>query len=247
MQNNTFYLYNINFNTIKQEFRLRNEFILMLFVLPFLSGCGSPFITAKQDDIITQIDLWSQANEYGKAFATLGYAKPKHPQYHILQQRKLTLLAQAKEYEQHVDKQVIKFIKADQWAQALDLLDQAKENYPQSDGLANTEKKLLEQQEKLLASIDKDILLQRAQWMIKIRPVYQKKQNTVPRNARVKKQFDDLNMESKILAQKVTVLSQQAIKRKHYITAKTRINQAIALESNEKRQEILSQLKSRAK
>ncbi len=247
MKNNTFHLNDINLNTLRQKLRLRDAFIIMLFVLPFLSGCGSAFITSKQDDVITQIDVWSEANEYGKAFATLDYVKPKHPQYQKLQLRKITLLAQAKKYEQHIDKQVIKYIKADQWAQALDLLDQAKENYPQSKAITNTEKRLLEQQQKLLASIDKNILLQRSQWMIKTRPVYEEKLNTDPRNKSVKIQLDDLNKESKILAQNLTVLSQQAIKRKHYITAKTRINQAITLEPSEKRQEILSQLKSRAK
>ena len=263
VKNNTFHLYGIKFDfktiyfrapdSLRKKSGLRSALVIILVILPLLTGCGSAFVASRQDDIVTQIDVWSAENEYGKAFATLDYVKTSHPQYQELQLRKKTLLTQAGEYEQRIDKQIQKLIKANQWAQALDLLDQAKEKYPLTNdnsknrGLEKTEKSLLAQQQKSLASIDQDIMLQRSQWMIKTRPVYQKKLNTDPRSELLKKQVESLNNEAKLLAEKLTQLSKEAMEEKHYKTARTRINQAIALESNKQRQQILSQLQSREK
>ncbi len=132
-------------------------------------------------------------------------------------------------------------------------MDQAKEKYPLADtdtdnkGLAKTEKNLIEQQQKLLGSIEQKITLQRSQWMIQARPVYQTKLNADPRNDALKRQLDALNKEAKVLSQKLTLLSQQAINKKHFKTARLRINQAIALDPSAKRQEILSQLNKHSK
>lgn len=239
---------------IKHEIiRLISQLVTIFFIVSFLSGCGTAFIASKQDDIVTQIDVWSAENEYGKAFTTLDYVKSTHPQYKKLQHRKKSLLIQATEYEQNIDKQIKQYIKNNQWAQALDLMDQAKEKYPlaatdtNNRNLAKTEQYLIEQQQKLLGSIEQELTLQRSQWMIQARPVYQTKLNADPRNAALKRQLDALNKEAKILSQKLTVLSQQAITKKHFKTARLRINQAIALDPSAKRQEILSQLNKNSK
>ncbi len=252
MKKNLFHLLDIKFNikTFQKKFRLSSVLVFILFVLPLLSSCGTAFVASKQDDILTQIDVWSAENEYGKAFATLDYVKTSHPQYAELQIRKKTLLTQATEYELRIDKQIKQFIATNQWSQALDLIDQAKEKYPLPKAennhriLAQTEKYLLAQQQKALSSIDQDIMLERSQWMIKTWPIYQEKLNTDPRNEVLKKQLDDLNEEAKSLSQKLALLSQQAINKKHYKTAKIRINQAIALDPTQKHQAILTQLKN---
>ena len=251
MKKNLFHLHDIKFNikTFQKKFRLSSVLVFILFVLPLLSSCGTAFVASKQDDVLTQIDVWSAENKYGKAFATLNYVKTSHPQYAELQIRKKTLLTQATEYELRIDKQIKQFIATNQWSQALDLIDQAKEKYPLAKAennhriLAQTEKYLLAQQQKALSSIDQDIMLERSQWMIKTWPIYQEKLNTDPRNEVLKKQLDDLNKEAKSLSQKLALLSQQAINKKHYKTAKIRINQAIALDPTQKHQAILSQLK----
>lgn len=227
--------------------KLRIFFVISLFILPFLSGCGTAFIAAKQDDIITQIDVWATENEYAKAFTTIDYVKQSHPQYATLQTRKKTLLTQAIEYQQNIEQQVKLFIKERQWAQALDLLDQAKKKYPQGKILAKIEQHLLTQQQKTLAIINQKIMLARSQWMIKNLPIYEEKLNTDPRNKTLKKQLEQLHKEAGKLAQKLTIMAQNKADEKHYKTAKVRIKQAIALENNEQRQKILAQLKSRSK
>lgn len=224
---------------------LRSVLVTVLLVLPLLSGCVNSFIASKQDNLLTQIDVWSAKNEYGKAFATLGYVKTSHPQYQKLQRRKKNLLVQAKGYEQHINKQTQQFIETNQWTQALDLLDQAKEKYPLSKSIAKTEKKLLKQQQRLLASINQNILLEQSRGKIKIRSVYQDKLNIDPRNEALKKQILDLNKESKVLSRKLTQLSKEAVNKQQYKTAKTLITQAIALEPSKKRRQTLSRLQSR--
>ncbi|MCU7831498.1 MAG: hypothetical protein KZQ56_02570 [gamma proteobacterium symbiont of Lucinoma myriamae] len=151
---------------VRQQPGLRAVLVTILIILPLLSGCGTAFIASKQDDILTQIDVWSVENEYGKAFATLEYVKASHPQYQKLQIRKKKLLILAGEYEQRIDRQIQQLIKDNHWAQALDLLDQAKEKYPSSKGIKKTEKYFLAQQQQLLASIEQKIMLERSQCII---------------------------------------------------------------------------------
>lgn len=233
--------------------KLTSSCITTLLISLFLVGCGTPFVASKQDDLMTQIDVWSAENEYGKAFSTLHYVKASHPQYQQLQIREKLLLVQANEYEVHIDKQIHKYIIDKQWSKALDLLDQAKQKYPinktdnRNRSLATTEKILLEKQKKALASINQHITLKRANWMIEVLPLYGNKLKTDPRNIVLKKRLNQLNKEAKTLSQKMTIMSQQAIKKEHYKTARIRINLAIALESSKQRQKILSQLKKRSK
>ena len=252
MKSKEFYSFdnNITLKKLNNMSSLNTSLMIIILMASFLSGCGTAFVASKQDDVLTQIDVWSAENEYGKAFSTLNYVKASHPQYKALQIRKTSLLIQANEYEQSIDKQTKSFIKANQWAEALDLIDQAKEKYPLGEsknrGLLKTEKNLLLQQQKLLTSINQTILIKRSQWMIDTLPVYHEKLNTDPRNESLQNQVSSLDKEAKILSQKLTEIAQQAIAQKHYKTAKIRINQAIALESNKERQGIATQLKGRS-
>ncbi|MCW8929778.1 MAG: hypothetical protein OQL19_06035 [Gammaproteobacteria bacterium] len=230
---------------------IKHVFIILLLIIPFLSGCGSAFVASKQDDILTQIDVWSSENEYGKALSTIDYVKKNHPQYQELQIRKKTLLTQATEYEKQIDTQIKTYIKTKKWKQALDLIDQAKEKYPLGESknrlLAKTEKNLLAQQKKSLTSIDQSIMIERSLWMIKTLPIYHEKLNTDPRNEVLYKQVEKLNQESSELSKKLTLLAEQAIARKHFKTARIRIQQAITLEPSKQRQLILSKLNSQSK
>ncbi len=225
--------------------------LISLFVISSLSACGTAFVASKQDDILTQIDVWSAENEYGKAFSTLNYVKKTHPQHSLLQQRKSSLIIQAGEYEQQIDIQVKAYIRNKQWAKALDLIDEAKQKYPYKDKndnrlLGYTEKYFIQQQEQALALIEKRILLEKAQWMVEAIPLYKEKQKTDPRNQVFQDELAELIKESEQLAQGLTLLTLQAIERKYYKTAKLRINQAINLAPNKKRQKIQAQLKSRS-
>ncbi len=241
----------INYKKLTHKIPLNTSFIAIILIISFLSGCGTAFVASKQDDLLTQIDVWSAENEYGKAFNTMTYVKESHPQYKALQIRKKSLVIQANEYEQSIDKQIKSFIKANQWAEALDLIDQAKEKYPLGDSknrdLIKTEKNLLSEQQQLLTSINQKLMIKRSQWMIETLPVYHEKLKTDPRNESLQHQINSLDKEAKQLSQELTLLARQAIDKKHYKTAKIRIKQAITLESNKEREDIAAQLKGRSR
>ncbi|MCP3851578.1 MAG: hypothetical protein GY694_15240 [Gammaproteobacteria bacterium] len=225
--------------------------LALILLVSVLSGCGTAFVASKQDDVLTQIDVWSTEDEYGKAISTLNYIKESHPQYKAVQIRKKSLQTQANEYEKQINKKVLKLIKEKRWAEALDLVDQAKEKYPLEDDkkrtLALTENTLLSEQKKSLLSINENISIKRSQWMINTLPVYQKKLITDPRSEPLQQKLIQLEKEAKKLSQEMTLLSKKAIDKKHYKTAKARITQAIALDSNNERKKILAQLKGRSK
>lgn len=219
--------------------------LILPLLLVTLSGCTT-YIASKQDDVLTQIDIWYSDNEFGKAFDTIKYVKPKHPQYHDLQKRKKFLQAEAHSYEKKIHKKIVHLIQKKRWREALNLIDEAIDKYPQSKQLPKTEAFLLKQQGQRLALINRNIMIERSQWLISTRPIYESKYNTDPRNDDLKDYLDDLNDESETLAQRLTELSRQAIKKKHYITARTRIDMAIALAPTSERKKIASQLKNRA-
>lgn len=218
----------------------------VVLLLSVLSGC-STYIASKQDDILVQIDVWSAENEFAKAFETLDYVKTTHPQYNDLQARRKSLLIEATEFEQKVQTLITKLIQDKQWADALDAIDDARKKYPQGKLIEKTEQQLLEKQTEALAEIDQRIMIERSQWMIKTRPIYQTNLNTDPRNTELKTYVDSLNSESETLAQKLTLLSQQAIESKRFKTARIRIVQAIELKPSKERNKILASLKSREK
>lgn len=221
-------------------------FNLMLFIFVVsLSGC-STYIASKQDEVLTQIDVWSAENEFGKAFETITYVKKEHPQYSDLQKRKKSLHSEANAYEEKIYKTILKQIQNKQWAQALDLIDDARAKYPEGNTIQQAEKLLLKKQQAQLDIINKNIMLERCEWMIETLPIYKSKLKTDPRNKELKANVETLESESKELASKLTELSMQAIKDKHFITARTRIDQAIALESTSKRKKIAAALKNRA-
>lgn len=220
--------------------------LIVFFMVSTLSGC-STYIASKQDDLLTQIDVWSAENEYGKAFETLGYVKKTHPQYADLQKRKKSLQAEANDYEKKIYKEIYKRIQGKRWAAALDLIDEAKEKHPEGKKILQAEKLLLTKQQAQLDIIDRNIMLERSQWMIETLPIYQSKLKTDPRSEELKRHVKKLTAEAMALAKELTDLSKQAIKDKHFITARSRINQAIALDPTAKRKKIAESLKRRAK
>ena len=224
-----------------------NFFYLISFIfIVSLSGC-STYIASKQDDILTQIDVWSAENEFGNAFETINYVKKTHPQYADLQKRKKSLLSEANDYEQQVHETIVKLIKNKQWAQALDFIDDASTKYPESKKIQQTEKLLLKNQQTQLDIINRNIMLERSEWMIETLPIYKTKLKTDPRNKELKDYVDELVRESKELASKLTELSEQSVKEKHFVTARSRIDQAIALESTSERKKMATALKNRAR
>lgn len=231
----------------KKNNPLVTYFFFPALVLAFLmvSGC-STYLAAKQDDVLTQIDVWATENKYGKAFETLNYVKKSHPQYQALQQRKKSLLLEAQEYEQKINQTIIDLISARQWAEALDRLDEAKAKYPKSKTLEKTQQWLLDRQANELQKLAQKLMLERSQWMINARPLYKEQTIVSPRDKDFKNRLEALNKESLDLALQLTQLSRQEIRRGHYTHAEKHIKQAIALDPTEERQKILTHLKSRA-
>ena len=219
--------------------------IILSFFLLTLSGC-STYIAAKQDDVLTQIDVWASEQEYGKALETLNYVKTTHPQYKSLQQRKKSLLIEAQEYEQKIHQKIVRLIEQDHWAEALDLLDTAKAKYPNSRSLEKTQQLLLDRQANELQKLAQKLMLERSRWMIQARPLFRQKTIISPRDKAFKKQLEALNSEALELAVQLTRLSQQEIRRGHYSPARKHIEQALALEPTPARKQILQQLKQRA-
>lgn len=220
--------------------------LIIACLVAVITGC-STYIASKQDDLLVQIDVWAVEKEFGKAFETLDYVKTKHPQYATLQERRKSLLIEAGEFEQNTHSQIVKLIQNKQWAQALDLMDEARKKYPQGKNLLKTEQLLQQKQQQAIARVDEKIMLERASWMIKTRPIYQSKLIIDPRNKQLKQLLDDLNAEAAQLAQELTQMAKQAIEKKHFKTARVRIVQAIELKPNEERKKILASLKSREK
>jgi hypothetical protein len=217
---------------------------LLLLASFSISGCAT-YIASRQDDILSQINIWAREQEYSKAFETIGYVKPKHPQYQQLEKRKLSLLKEASNYEISVEKKIHQYTEKDQWAAALDLMDEALDKYTEGKTLQKTRELLINQQQQKLVRLDEKITRQRSLWMIATRPVIEKKLVIDPRNEDLKEYVQSLQLESEQLAAGHTQKAQAALKAKQYAEAKVQINKAIALAPTNKRKKILARLTAR--
>ncbi|GEM_PF-6919362 len=228
---------------VKKQVHFWHFFLSGVFILVFLTACSSAFVAARQDDVITQIDVWAIEHEYGKAFKTIDYVKSTHPQYSALQGRKKSLRVQADDYAATVEQQIVLLMADRHWAEALDLLDQAQAKYAGSKSLHDTEKMLKVRQAAALRIIDNKITVERSRCLLQLRPLYRSRLTVDPRNKKLKKKLVDLDDEARLLAADMTLLARDAMNKKHYKRAKIHIMQAIALHDSDGRQKLLAQLK----
>jgi tetratricopeptide (TPR) repeat protein len=221
----------------RQAGYLVSSFLLILS----LSSC-TQFDPLPQEDLTAQVDAWIAANEYGKAIENIHYVQPEHPQYLELKNRQDTVLELAHLYEKKVSDDIEKMIKNKQWGKALDLVDQASKNYPDSMLIYESSEKLHQQQLQHIEKLEQRVLIERANWIQKALPLYKTLVNTDPRNKSLENYLEQLEYEAELLAEQLTWLAEEAIERKHFKTARLRMTMANNLSPEKQRTELLNRI-----
>ena len=222
--------------------RLSRYFVSIPFIILSLISC-TPFIDQSQDDLSAQVDAWIAANEYGKAIEAIHYVQPEYPQYLELKNRQESVLELAHTYEKKTSEDVEKMISENKWENALDLVEQARRNYPQGLLIYEINEKLHKKQTQQIKKMERRILIERAKWMQEVLPLYRILQNTDPKNRTLKTYVDQLEYEAELLAEQLTWLAEEAIEKKHYKTARLRLTMANNISPEPQRTELLNQVK----
>ncbi len=112
-----------------------------------------------------QIDAWLAEQNYGSALSALTNIPDAAPQRDLLLSRREQVLAQAHDYEKAALELVRNKEEEQDLAAAFTELRIALANYPQSELLANEQKRLLPQQQHALREINDQLLITRVQYL----------------------------------------------------------------------------------
>ncbi len=132
-------------------------------LLALLAGCAH--VAGPHPDTPEQIDVWLAEQNYGRALNASANIPGNAPQRELLLSIRARVLAQAHEYEQATLELVRNQEKGGDIAAALAELRSALRNYPQSEQLANEQRRLLPLQRRALREISDQLLITRVQYL----------------------------------------------------------------------------------
>ncbi len=215
--------------------------VSIFFFILSLSSC-TQLTTFPQEDLNAQVDGWIAADEYGKAIEAIHYVQPEHPQYQELKNRQESVLELAQNYEKSISERVNKLIGENLWDSALNLIDQAKKNYPGGQLIYEADNKLHKLQAEQITKLEQRLVISRAKWMEEALPVYKNLININPKNTSLNLYVDQLEYEAESLAKQLTWMAEQAIDDKHFKTAQLRLALANNIAPEPQRTELLNKI-----
>lgn len=142
---------------------------LLLIAVSHLSGCA--FIYTLDSDLEQRVDGWIAQHQYTLALDTLNQVSPSHPQFAILQKKKLHVIALIQQYEEETVQKTRLLVKQHQWLEADEVFSSALQNLPQSKLLNDSYAQFRLKRERQLKSLTCRVHIYRAEWTIKNAPL----------------------------------------------------------------------------
>jgi hypothetical protein len=152
--------------------------VLAIGLLLYLGGCA--YFNSWNSDLDKQVDIWMAQHEYSKILDTLQYIRPSNPKYSLLRKKRQQAIEEAKRYEQEQISESLNLIEKGQWHQAELTLNIAREKLPESKALRNTYQEFLRQRAQYLKSLYNQLAINKAEWLVKDKPVQQQLMLTLP-------------------------------------------------------------------
>jgi len=174
---------------------------LTLVSLLSLSGCA--FLNAFNSDLDKQIDTWMAQHEYARIIDTVQYVRPSNPKYALLQKKRQQAIVEAKRYEQAQISKSLNLVEKGQWQEAELTLNDALDKLPQSAPLQKTYQEFLKQRASYLGSLNTQLTINKAEWLIKDRPVQQQISRALPVNGKNRNVMEQYRRESQDVFQQL--------------------------------------------
>ena len=204
-----------------------------------LNGCA--LIYSYSDNLPQRIDQWTLDNKYSLALDTIGYIKPNHKNYRLLQKKKKTILKKMFNYESGVITKSSQLAQQGEWIKAIKLIDQASPNITNKEKINKHREALLMQRNKLITLYENNILYHQAKNLVDKMPLYEKINKTVSSSESNQLDIADFNDARHETSLRLAERSEQQYNNSLYDDALTTIEFALKLNPNK---EITSQLKN---
>ncbi|MBI1422831.1 MAG: hypothetical protein GC149_05130 [Gammaproteobacteria bacterium] len=178
---------------------LRAIFISSLVLT--MTGCA--FLNSFDSDLDKQIDVWMAQHEYGKILDTLRYVRPSNAKYPLLQKKRQQAIEEARRFEQEKIATSLNEIEKGQWHDAEVTLTDALAKLPDSKALHATYQEFLRQRAQYLKSLYMQLSINKAEWLVKDRPIQQQLKRTLPEDKKTQAAMDDYGKDSQEIYQQM--------------------------------------------
>lgn len=177
--------------------------LLLSFVITGLTACNISKKSIETPDTgivqIEKIQHWIDLEQYGKAWDALVAVPPNHPDYEQYAQIRKNLGNTIEAYEKLVIQNSQALAKNDQWAELLDLFDDALTRLPTSIVLKDQLAELHSIQKFRTASIQTQLEINRGEELVKLTSLYDQISTINPRNESFKAEAEEIRRESGVV------------------------------------------------
>lgn len=190
---------------------------LAVFLMLFLSSCA--FLNSFNSDLNKQVDTWMAQHEYSKILDTLQYIRPSNPNYKLLQKKRQLAIAASKRYEQAQITDALNLIEKGQWHEAELTLNTAIEKLPDSRPLHKTYQEFIKQRASYLKSLYTQLFINKAEWLVKDKPVQQQLDRTLPDDRKTREAMADYRNQTRYVYQQLLACGTDAAKMNDLVLA----------------------------
>lgn len=184
------------------------KYALAFASLLFLSSCA--FLNSFSSDLDKQVDIWMSQHEYGKILDTLQYIRPSNPKYKLLQKKRQQAIKASRHYEQATITKSLNLIEKGQWHEAELILTNAIEKLPDSQPLHKTYQEFLKQRTVYLKSLYTQLSINKAEWLVKDKPVQQQLDRTLPDDTKTRGAMEEYRRQTRHVYQQLLACGVEA-------------------------------------
>lgn len=153
--------------------------VISLLVIQLLFG-GCAYLSSYSTELPEKIETLIEQQEYGEALAMLEYVRPSHADYNQLMQQKKHIEQLIPEFETTTIKQARKLTREEKWYPAQQTYEQALAKVPQSKRIRDAQQEFLIKRDNYLKQLELNLVLNRANWLIKNAPVQKEIVRVIP-------------------------------------------------------------------
>lgn len=214
---------------------------LYVLLLSLLSSCAA--FQPTPDQLNQEISHYEKQHDYEDALRLIAFIPPGDPDYSHYAKRRKEIEAKIEAYSKDIIQQTDKLIAEGQWAEALNLYDEALDHLPSHSGLRDG-LAALHQQQVTAAEVERSrILIARGQWLEQSLPVTRKIATILPRDDKAQEDLRRREKDAQEAAEQLAEVGDNAMQNEDYKLAEQTLPLAARLSDSESIQQSLATLK----
>ena len=192
--------------------------LLLLLCFSFLGACS--FLQSFHSQSPEYIEVLIKEKHYGKAQNILQRVNPGQPQYSAMMAQKKHLLSLVHKLESSTLEKTQRLREQDKWQQALQVLQDARAQIPESKVLNKAEEDFLAAREKRINKLNMQLDIHKGIWLRDAEPLLDAIIRTMPDDYERQQQRQQFNQEKSHTLKNLARCAQQAMNKKLYETGR---------------------------